>query len=232
MVLLPSIFYQLLALGSPPATSGPTAVDSDISDPRQVWALAMGQTLGILFIALLCRQRFMDGLSGWGLTLDRAGARCVQALAGYVAIWPACFALLYLTVFLIRLGQPDFKPPEHSAILTLLSHGTRLSVIVMTVLSTVVLAPMLEELFFRGLVQPALARWSGRPWISIFVAGAAIGIYHYPLVHTIPALTVLAAFLGFLYARSRSLTLVISSRRIQRKDASLARLRGHLGRLH
>lgn len=209
ILLLPSIFYRLLFIVSATVTRAPGSDDVESIDPKMVLAMALGQAAGVAVLIFLCRQRFRDGVKGWGLTLDRFGARFVQAFVGYLAVWPICFGLLYLAVFLIELVQPDFEPPEHTAILTLLSRETPTWLMVVTVASAAVLAPALEELFFRGLAQPMLIRWTGKPWLSIVLAGVTFGFFHYPLVHTIPALALFGVFLGFLYARTRSLTLTI-----------------------
>lgn len=207
VLILPSMFYRLLSGGAaPPTTSGPS---SELSDPTQILAMTLGQAVGILLLLMLGRMRFLGGIPGWGLKLDRLGARCFQALGGYLAIWPICFGMLHLSVFIIQLLDRDFVPPEHSAILTLLSGQSSTWMIVVTILSAAVLAPILEELFFRGLLQPFLIRWTARPWPSILVTGIIFGFFHYPLIHTIPALAVFGVFLGYLYAKTRSLTLVI-----------------------
>lgn len=209
ILLLPSVFYQLFSIGAAPLPDQSTSNSADNADPRHVLALAFGQAFAAMLIILLCRQRFHGGLAGWGLTVHRLAARALLAIGGYLAAWPVCFALLHLTVLLLQWIIPDFAPPEHSAILTLLSKASPPWAIAVTVLSTSVLAPTLEELFFRGLLQPALIRWTARPWASILMAGVAFGLFHYPLIHTIPALTAFGIILGYLYAKTRSLTLVI-----------------------
>jgi membrane protease YdiL (CAAX protease family) len=208
ILLMPSIFYQLFALGESAATES-TLESPEAPDPRQVLALACGQAVAATLIVVLCRQRFHGGLSSWGLSAKKLGLRAVQALGGYIAVWPLCLALLYVTFLLIQYFAPDFTPPEHSAILTLLSRDSPPWVIAVTVLSTALLAPVLEEVFFRGLLQPALVRWTSRPWMSILLAGAAFGLFHLPLWHTVPALTAFGVVLGYLYAKTGSLTLVI-----------------------
>ena len=207
--LLSSVIYKLFSIGATPGADEPVTSQPDAADPREVLALALGQALAAALIALLARQRFHDGLTGWGLTTTQLSRRALQALVGYLAAWPVCLALLHLSVAMLQWTVPEFTPPEHSAILTLLSERSPLWIIVVTVISTSVLAPTLEEFFFRGLLQPALIHWTGRPWASILFAGIGFGFFHYPLIHTIPALALFGVFLGYLYAKTRSLTLVI-----------------------
>lgn len=207
VLILPSILYRLLSGGAaPPTPSGPS---TELSDSSQVLSMTLGQAVGILLLLLLGRMRFLGGAPGWGLKLDHLGARCLEAFGGYLAVWPICFGLLHLSVFIIRMQDRDFVPPEHSAIRTLLSGQSSAWMIVVTILSAAILAPILEELFFRGILQPFLIRWTARPWPSIVLTGIIFGFFHYPLIHTIPALAVFGIFLGYLYAKTRSLTLVI-----------------------
>lgn len=209
ILLLPSVFFQLFSIGVAPVADESAPGVPDTADPREVLALALGQALAAALIAVIARQRFQGGLNGWGLTATHLRPRLVYAIVGYLAAWPLCLALLHLTVLTFQRIVPDFSPPEHSAILTLLSAASPPWIIAVTIISTSVLAPTLEEFFFRGLLQPALIRWTGRPGASILIAGIAFGLFHYPLIHTIPALAVFGVFLGYLYAKTRSLTLVI-----------------------
>jgi membrane protease YdiL (CAAX protease family) len=75
-------------------------------------------------------------------------------------------------------------------------------------------APVIEELFFRGVVQAGLrARgglW-GRPWIAIALTAVCFGLTHLGFATpTHSALVVLPALLiGWVYEKSRSLALCI-----------------------
>ncbi len=211
-VMLPSLFYQLLSGWDPssPATQ-PTgaAAESPTANPIQIVSAALGQLVTAGLIMTIAGRRFAGGLRGWGLRAAGAIANCGKALAAYVAIWPLCFGVLHLTVYLLQLARPGFEPPEHFTIRALLSGETAVWQRVALIASALVLAPLVEEFLFRGLLQPALTAWSRRPWLVIVVCGAAFGLFHHPLTHVEPALTVFGVFLGFLYAKTGSLTLVI-----------------------
>ncbi len=80
-------------------------------------------------------------------------------------------------------------------------------------LSSVVLAPVAEELFFRGLVLHAWLREYGR-WVALIGSSALFGLVHYglfPLEGLLPELPWLAIpaaagmLLGFLALRTGSL---------------------------
>jgi hypothetical protein len=77
------------------------------------------------------------------------------------------------------------------------------------VLSAVVLAPWVEEMFFRGILQAGLARWGRSQWKAVVVSGLAFGLFHWEVGYTVPALAFFGLVLAYCYARTQSLTLVI-----------------------
>jgi membrane protease YdiL (CAAX protease family) len=75
------------------------------------------------------------------------------------------------------------------------------------ILTTVVAAPLLEEIFFRGLVLETLAqKW--RQWAAVVASAALFGIIHLIPPQAINAF-VAAIVMGYLYLASRSLVPVI-----------------------
>jgi membrane protease YdiL (CAAX protease family) len=67
----------------------------------------------------------------------------------------------------------------------------------------VVVAPISEELLFRGFLQPALGRWTGRR-LAIVLSAAFFATAHMDL-YAMPTLLVLGIALGYVYDRTRSL---------------------------
>jgi membrane protease YdiL (CAAX protease family) len=76
-------------------------------------------------------------------------------------------------------------------------------VLALAAIVAVVVAPISEELFFRGFLQPALGRWTGRR-MAIVLGAAFFAAAHMDL-YTMPALLVLGIALGYVYDRTRSL---------------------------
>jgi membrane protease YdiL (CAAX protease family) len=75
------------------------------------------------------------------------------------------------------------------------------------ILTTVVAAPVLEELFFRGLVLETLARrW--RQWAAVLMSAAVFGVIHLIPPQAVNAF-VAAIVMGYLYLATRSLVPVI-----------------------
>ncbi len=75
------------------------------------------------------------------------------------------------------------------------------------ILTTVVAAPLLEEIFFRGLLLDTLARRWNAMW-AVVASAAVFGIIHFNPPQSTNAF-VIAIIMGFIYLRSRSLVPVI-----------------------
>ena len=74
----------------------------------------------------------------------------------------------------------------------------------MGILTVAVLAPLLEELLFRGVAQRVLARYFKSPWVGIIVAALLFGVVHGNPVQIFYA-TCLGVGFGWLYHRTGSL---------------------------
>ena len=76
-------------------------------------------------------------------------------------------------------------------------------------ISAVIVAPILEELIYRGLVQTALLELDANKhrWCVVLIASSWFTLIHQGAVtwQAMPALFVLSIFLGWLYERTKSL---------------------------
>ena len=140
---------------------------------------------------------FRGGLKrGLGLSGRRWLWDGLRALLGYLAVLPPCLGLFLLMSHLVPLEHQH----EHTMLEHLRTQSAPWKAVI--VLSAVVLAPLAEEVFFRGLVQSMLRRYLRQPWVAILIASAAFTAIHYPYVHTMPTLFVLAIALGYNYERT------------------------------
>jgi membrane protease YdiL (CAAX protease family) len=122
------------------------------------------------------------GEDGWPRLergLDRGLARTLREGAlGVLALVPLSLAAGLLTTFayvLITHRQPD--PIAHDTLKTFLDHRTE-AWAWGAVGIAVVLAPIAEELMFRGLVQSGLVKMFGARWPGILVASLAFAGVH------------------------------------------------------
>lgn len=210
--VLPSFFLEFFTPGGGPAsTSQPASAPAGdtMPSPEQALAVALGQSSAAVVLLWLGKARIQGGLAGWGLRLHLIPRHVVGAAIAYVAIWPVCAGLLSLTRVVILLVDPTHPLPEHAALRTLQAEDVSLWIRAITVISAVALAPVAEELFFRGLLQPALTRWWRSQWLAVLFCGCAFGAFHFSVFDTVPALAFFGIVLGYAYARTHSLILVI-----------------------
>ena len=183
-------------------------------------------TVVILFLA---RAHFARRLKGFGLNIKSAPADLLGAIANLLAVWPLVLATIAATVFVGRYiwGQ-DYQMQKHQE-LQLLAEYPQLPLQIAVVVAAAVIAPILEELLFRGLVQTFVrslletrthtgantdirgqigASSYSRPhravWLAIAVSSALFALMHANQEHW-PALFILGAGLGYSYEKSGSL---------------------------
>jgi membrane protease YdiL (CAAX protease family) len=204
---------------SPPAGSepAPTTVPATQAAPEpplrqkafSLAAQALGEIALLIGMLYLARDHFAGGLKGFGLRADRLGRDFVGAIVGYLAFWPACVLIATVATVLLQMLAPQWKPPEHSVLLLLEEPGQSLLWSILPLVLAGGIAPLFEEVFFRGLLLSWLRKTTGSAWVAILFTGAAFGIIHAPQWHLVPALASLGLLLGFLYVRTGSLTLAI-----------------------
>ncbi len=116
-----------------------------------------------------------------------------------------CPAIGELTMRLVRIFTPEFSFPQHPTIRALRDQAQPVAVIAALWFGATVMAPIAEEVFFRGLLQTAMMHVTRSRWKAIALASLIFGLVHYRQPHTMGALIVLAVILGFAYERTGSL---------------------------
>lgn len=121
---------------------------------------------------------------------------------GAVIVLPMCEVILRMDQFLWRWVQPDAVQPTHVVLeaLTRTRWGAT-----QLVLGACVVAPISEELFFRGLLLQTVWRYSGHIWFSIILSAIAFGGVHFSQPQDVPALVAMGLALGYVRVRYGSL---------------------------
>jgi membrane protease YdiL (CAAX protease family) len=132
------------------------------------------------------------------------------ALSGPAAVIGLLLTLMTLTLVnsvATAMGHPS--PPVNHGILQQMQELAWGAELAGLLISAVLVAPVLEEFFFRGLVQTwLLAVWGGaKRWPVVLTAAAVFSVVHLGAVtwHALPGLFVLGIVLGWLYERTGSL---------------------------
>ena len=193
-----------------------SAVDTFIRPAHGVSKLLQDQTIYCVTAVLtvgglilpLAQFHFARGLRGFGLRLRTIPRDLGAAVVTLLAVWPLVLAAVAVTMLIGQLiaqwsGGPHFKMPQHEALEQMTQHpGTALQFVL--VLLAVVVAPLTEEMIFRGLFQTMIRSYVGRPWPAIAMTSILFALVHADLAHW-PALFVLSLGLGYSYEKSGSL---------------------------
>ena len=179
----------------------------DLPDWQAAWLdhalLCTGGVTVIVVMILLVRTHFARRLRGFGLNPKTIHKDFFAGFVNLLSVWPLVMAMIILTTHLGKLtsGQ-DFQIQQHEELKTIAAHP-QLSVKVLIIITTVVVAPVVEEMLFRGLFQSMIRGLADRAWTAIILTSVLFALLH-PWTHW-PALFVLSICLGYAYEKSGSL---------------------------
>jgi hypothetical protein len=122
-------------------------------------------------------------------------------LAGIVFVMPL---ITWAGILTLKLWQRLSLPhPQKHELLDILDRTGDRRLAVLLVFTAVVIAPLFEELFFRGHVQTLFRHLTGRAWVAVALASALFAAVH-PW-WTVPPILFLAVCLGYAYERTGNL---------------------------
>jgi len=124
-----------------------------------------------------------------------------------LAVWPIMMAAITLTMFVAELiWGTDYEMQQHQQ-LELITEYPQLPLRIMIVFIAVVIAPLIEEMLFRGFIQTAIRSFfniRNSAWPAIAASSVFFATMHEDPGHW-PALFVLGVCLGYSYEKSGSL---------------------------
>jgi membrane protease YdiL (CAAX protease family) len=194
-VILPAVLWLLMQLGAQALADAQEGADA--KGRVGLAGHVISQTAWLAASLIAAGVAFQGGLArGLGLSARRWLWDSLRAVTGYLAVLPPCMGLFLLMSYVV--------PPQYQHEHTMLIHLRTQPGIwkVMVIVSAVVLAPLTEEVFFRGLLQSLLRRTFRQPWVAILAASAVFAAVHSAFPHTLPTLFVLAIALGYNYERT------------------------------
>jgi membrane protease YdiL (CAAX protease family) len=176
-----------------------TAVQMHLSEPWQYAGAVAAQALWLTAGLQVAAAGFRRGIRhGMGLSLRRWKMDTARGVIAYLAVLPICFALLLLTTLLFWLTGHEVR--QHEILVALPSVSPSWQAVLF--FSTVVMAPLAEEVFFRGLFQSMLRHYGMGPWPAIGVTSAFFALVHVGSEpQAVPALFALSVALGYNYER-------------------------------
>lgn len=139
----------------------------------------------------------------FGLRLARPVRTLGRALLALLGTMPAVLALLYAT-HALYMGLIREPPPVHGFI-NAIARAEHPALLAVLVAMSGLIVPVLEELFYRGIIMTTLLR-TGRPAVAIVGSGLLFGLVHLTAqVTSVPALAAFGIALGYVYYRTRNL---------------------------
>jgi membrane protease YdiL (CAAX protease family) len=177
-----------------------------------IWRMSIAtlsfQGAGLVLVARFLREHQTSWAEGFGLLNHRCQAVLLGLLVAVIFL-PLGWGLQQVSA-LVMTHLPHFKmePQEQLPVHALrvsVSWGGRLALGVAAVL----LAPVAEEVLFRGILYPAIKQ-AGRPRLALWCTALLFAAVHMNLVTFVP-LMVLALVLTALYERTNNLLAPITA---------------------
>lgn len=170
----------------PPAPGSPAWNALHLSDDGLRLVLSLGM------IAYLARRPCVSPAPahrlGW------MGAGCVALVIVLIAV-PFCMLQMQMGTVILRWLWPDVPPPQHVVLEALSDRADPWRSVYLTV-SAVVIAPLAEELFFRGLLLGALLQHLRHKWLAVLFSSLAFGMVHAGQPQAVLPLTTFGLMLG------------------------------------
>ncbi|HUU98520.1 MAG TPA: CPBP family intramembrane glutamic endopeptidase [Phycisphaerae bacterium] len=156
-----------------------------------------------LMVVILAARRPFAGESSRRVGL--AGALWVGLVAALVVI-PLCTVQLQMDQVAWKWLRPDAVPPVHPTMQALHDSEWDWRGPVQLFVVALAVAPVYEELFFRGVLLGGIWTATRRTWVAVGLSGLLFGLMHVGQPQTVLPLVTMGVVLGYVRVRYRSLT--------------------------
>lgn len=187
--------------------------------------LCFGEIATIVVIIFFANIFFARRLKGFGLDIKKLPKDFFVAFVNLLAVWPIITAAMILTTYFGELlwGR-EYQMQQHQQLKLIAEHPQLMSRILIAFVAVIV-APLLEEMLFRGLFQTVIrsylqtlrsllvgqnttdieqTKYRYGTWLAIVISSVLFTMTHANAGHW-PALFVLGVCLGYSYEKSGSL---------------------------
>jgi len=167
--------------------------------------LALGVIELVLIVFFICFawDSFARRLAGFGLNPRTIVRDFVAAVVNLISVFPLVLLGIWLAIYLGRLFVgPDFQMQTNEGLAVVTENPQPLLRVLMFVF-LILIAPVFEEMLFRGILQSVMRGLTTRPWEAIVITSVVFALSH-PHTH-LPALFALSCCMGYAYEKSGSL---------------------------
>ncbi len=167
----------------------------------------IAELLAVCLVLKLVKLRGQAPHDAFGLHLRGSRRHIAAGLAVSLALLPAFVAGSFLwRLLLVRFYGDGFDLSQE--LVVKLAQTPSLSLMFQIIIAAVLVAPVAEELFFRGFLYGVLRR-RVRPVVAMAAVGVLFGVFHSPLAAVVP-MCVLGCFLCYIYENTARLTVPIA----------------------
>lgn len=125
------------------------------------------------FVVRVAQRLDPEGIACLGLRTERNGSAILAGLAAYVLLWPGLYGTMLLWPWLLSLLGESYQPQAFGS----LFEGAEGAALVIGIVLAVGVQPFLEELLFRGFLQPLLVQ-NFRDAGGVALASVAFALPH------------------------------------------------------
>jgi membrane protease YdiL (CAAX protease family) len=174
---------------------------------RDNLVMSIGAIVTIAAMMFLAHVHFARRLKGFGLNIRTIAKDFFMAFFNLLAVWPLILAAVTVTIYVAKLfTNQDYQMQQHQQ-LEMITEYPQLPVQIMIIFVAVVIAPLLEEMMFRGFVQTTIRSYintKNSAWPAIAATSVFFAMMHADTGHW-PSLFILGVCLGYSYEKSGSL---------------------------
>jgi membrane protease YdiL (CAAX protease family) len=153
-------------------------------------ALSVIELVLILVFVCFAWHSFARRLKGFGLNLHTLARDLLAAIINLVSVLPLVLLGIWMAIYLGRLvAGPDFAMQANEG-MTVVVQNSQPSLRILMFVFLILIAPIFEEMLFRGMLQSVMRGLTNRPWEAIAVTSVVFAVSH-PYTH-LPALFVLS----------------------------------------
>jgi len=166
--------------------------------------LCIGVAPAVAASMIIARSSFARRLKGFGLNPRTIVRDLGAGFLNLLATMPVVLAVIILTTLIGKLATGgEFEMPRHEELKEIMAYP-QWQVRALIIVTMILIVPLAEEIFFRGMLQTSLRSFIVRPWPAIIFASLIFVMFHENPEHW-PALFALSVCLGYSYEKSGSL---------------------------
>jgi len=193
-----------------PQDADPTQTDVVRWAARVLLIQIFGQGLPVVYL-LIRTSSTVDGWRKLGVIPVHPGRDVTWGIIGLLAALPMVMGTIQAAVLIGEIFGQEAPQIAHDMLKVMVNSDSFIGT-VMLMISALIVAPVLEETLFRGMVQTVMVETAGEEqrWGVVLTASFIFAIIHADTAtfenwQALPGLFVLGVVLGWLYERSGSL---------------------------